>query len=303
MKAQKILVTGPTGQVALPLSIALAAENEVWGAARFSDAAARERLEEAGVRCVVVDLDRGDFSPLPDDFDYVLNLAVSKTPDGDFGYDLRANGESTGLLMSHCRKSKAFLHCSTTGVYQADGHRIFQESDALGDNHRILAETYSIAKISAEVVARYACREFGLPTTIARLCVPYGSNGGWPWYHLEMMRGGVPVPVHNNRPSRYTPIHEDDIIAMVPGLLDIASVPSTTLNWAGQEQVSIEEWCGYMGELTGLEPKFQYTDDALESVQCDTSLLCERVGPAKVHWKDGFRAMIETRAPELLQRG
>ena len=233
----------------------------------------------------------------------MLNLAVSKHPEGDFDYDLRANGESTGLLMSHCRRAKAFLHCSTTGVYQPNGHRVFEESDPLGDNHRVLAATYSIAKISSEVVARFACREFGLPTTIARLCVPYGSNGGWPWYHLEMMRAGVPIPVHPDAPSRYTPIHEDDIAATVPGLLEVASVPATTLNWAGQEHVSIEEWCAYMGELTGLEPKFQHTEDALESVQCDTRLLCERVGPARVDWKDGFRAMVETRAPELLRRG
>jgi nucleoside-diphosphate-sugar epimerase len=301
VRDRKILITGPTGQVGLPVALALARENEVWGVARFSDAAARGRLEKAGVRCVVADLGDGDFRELPGDFDYVLNFAVSKSPDGDFDHDLRANGEATGLLMSHCRRAGAFLHCSSTAVYQPDGHRVFRETDPLGDNHRAILPTYSIAKISAEAVARFACRELRLPTTIARLCVPYGANGGWPWYHLMMMRGAVPVPVHPDRPSRYTPIHEEDILATVPGLLRAARVPATVVNWAGQEHVSIEEWCAYLGELTGLEPRFDYTTRALQSVQVDTTRLVELVGPAKVGWKEGFRRMLEARAPEWLR--
>ena len=301
MRDQKILITGPTGQVALPVALALARENEVWGVARFSDAAARERLEAAGVRCVKADLGDGDLRGLPGDFDFVLNLAVAKSPDGNFDADLRANGEATGLLMSHCRRARAFLHRSTTGVYQPAGRHLFRETDPLGDNHRTILPTYSIAKIATEVVARTLCRELRLPTTIARLCVPYGNNGGWPWYHLLMMRGGVPIPVHPDRPSRYTPIHEDDIVAMVPGLLRAASVPAAIVNWAGQEQVELEEWCAYLGELTGVEPRFEVSDKALDSVQVDTTRLLELGAVAKVSWKEGFRRMVEARAPELLR--
>ncbi|MFQ5474164.1 MAG: NAD-dependent epimerase/dehydratase family protein, partial [Dehalococcoidia bacterium] len=214
MKGAKILVTGPTGQVADPVARAFARDNEVWGIARFGDAEKRASLEADGVRCVPVDLATGDFSDLPEDFDFVLNLAVVKT--SDFAHDLRCNGESTGLLMNHCRGAKAFLHCSTTGVYQPKGHDLITEDDELGDNHRVMMPTYSIAKISAEVVARFAARQFGVPTIITRLNVPYGSNGGWPYYHLVMMKNGVPIPVHEDAPSIYTPIHEDDIIRMIP---------------------------------------------------------------------------------------
>ena len=282
------------------MALALARENEVWGVARFSDAAARSRLETAGVHCVALDLAEGDFRGLPGDFDYVLHFAVSRSPDGNFDADLRANGEATGLLMSHCRRARAFLHCSTTAVYQSSGHHVFRETDPLGDNHRVILPTYSIAKIATEVVARTACREFRLPTTIARLCVPYGNSGGWPFYHLMMMRGGVAVPVHPDRPSRYTLIHEDDILATIPGLLRGASVPATIVNWAGQEHVSIEEWCACLGELTGLEPRFEVTEKTLGSVQVDTSRLLGLAGSATVTWKEGLRRMVEARAPELM---
>src|ERR1700746_3242253 len=115
MRGAKILITGPTGQVASPIAQALAVDNEVWGIARFTNGAAREALEKSGVRCETVNLAAGDFASLPSDFDYVLNLAVAKS--GNWEKDLAANAESVGLLMAHCRNAKAFLHCSSGAVY------------------------------------------------------------------------------------------------------------------------------------------------------------------------------------------
>jgi nucleoside-diphosphate-sugar epimerase len=37
-------VTGPAGQIAFPIVRALAADNEVWGIARFSGGGSRERV-------------------------------------------------------------------------------------------------------------------------------------------------------------------------------------------------------------------------------------------------------------------
>ncbi|MET0712220.1 MAG: NAD(P)-dependent oxidoreductase, partial [Jiangellaceae bacterium] len=56
MSGRKILVTGAAGRIAFPLSLALAADNEVWGVARFSDEGRRRELEDAGVTTRTVDL-------------------------------------------------------------------------------------------------------------------------------------------------------------------------------------------------------------------------------------------------------
>src|SRR6185436_18152448 len=96
---KKILVTGLTGQVAFPVARAFAKNNEVWGAARFSDAERRIELEKEGIRCVAIDLANPDFSELPNDFDYVLNFAVYKGAEQDFDDDIRGNAEAVGLLM------------------------------------------------------------------------------------------------------------------------------------------------------------------------------------------------------------
>ena len=109
LKGQKILITGPTGQVAKPLARALAADNEVWGVARFKDPATRVAVEADGVHCVAADLSAGDFSAVPDDFNYVLNLAVSKS--GDFDYDLAANVEAA--RPAHVALPLAPRRCST----------------------------------------------------------------------------------------------------------------------------------------------------------------------------------------------
>lgn len=302
LRERKILITGPTGQVAAAIARSLSGDNEVWGLARFSSVEARERLEQAGVRCLPVDLVEGDLSGLPDDFDFVLNFAVMKTR--DFDRDLAGNAESVGLLMQHCRRARAFLHCSSTAVYQPEGHSPRRETDPLGDSHRPFGfmPTYSLCKVAAEAVARAGARQFGLPTTIARLSVPYGDEGGWPAIHLEMMRRGHPIPVHENAPNLYNPIHEHDLVAQVPKLLEVASVPATTLNWAGSDVVSIEDWCAWLGELTGLEPEFAPTTQTLESLPADTHRMHALIGPAKVPWREGFRWMVATRCPELLKR-
>jgi UDP-glucuronate 4-epimerase len=287
----RILVTGPTGQVALPVTRALAADNDVIGIARFRDAAARADLEAAGVTCIEANLADGNFDAVPDDVDYVLNLAVVKSNKWDV--DLAANAEATGLLMAHCRNAKAWLQCSSTGVYEPAGQHPLKETDPLGDNHRVIMQTYSISKIAAETVARLGARQWNLPVTIARLNVPYGDNGGWPAFHLAMIETGQPVPLHPDGPNRFNPIHEDDIIRMIPRLLEIASVPATTVNWGGSETASIEEWCTLFGQIVGRDVEFVETDQTIGPVVIDPTKMHELVGRTEIDWRDGMRRLVE----------
>ena len=48
MQDEKILITGPAGQVAFPVTRALAQQNEVWGIARFGKPEDRERVGSPG---------------------------------------------------------------------------------------------------------------------------------------------------------------------------------------------------------------------------------------------------------------
>ena len=298
----KILVTGASGQVGFAVASALARENEVHGLARLAKPRDRERLVAAGVRPVAIDLAQGAFDGLADDFDWVLHFAVVKGGDADFDRDLSANAEGTGRLMAHCRRARAFVYCSSAAVYRPPGAHPAREQDPLGDNHRALLPTYSLCKIASEAVARFAAREHALPTTIARLSVPYGDNGGWPWFHLALLRAGRAIPVHPGRPNLFNPIHEDDLVAHVPKLVAAASVPARIVNWGGSEAVSLEAWCAWLGELTGLEPRWHETPDTIASLPVDLTRMHALLGPTRVAWRDGLRRMLEARAPELLRR-
>jgi nucleoside-diphosphate-sugar epimerase len=290
---RRILVTGATGQVALPVARALAADNHVVGLARFRDPAQRTALEADGIECVAVDLANPDLSVVPDDIDLILNFAVIKS--GRWDVDLRANAEATGLLMAHCASATAFLHCSSTGVYEPAGTHPLLETDPLGDNHRAIMPTYSISKIAAEAVVRTECRQLQLPTTIMRLNVPYGDNGGWPDWHLELVLADAPVAVFPDSPNVFNPIHEDDIIGMLPALVDAASVPATIVNLGGDETVSIQEWTTFLAELAGKTATFDETTGTIDSVTVDNTKRREIAGPTTVGWQDGFRRMFEAR--------
>jgi UDP-glucuronate 4-epimerase len=228
----------------------------------------------------------------------VLNLGVAKS--GRWDKDLAANAEAAGLLMAHCRDARAFLHCSSGAVYDPPDDAPRSEGAFLGDNHKPMLPTYSISKIAGEVVVATMARALGVPTTIARLNVPYGNNGGWPFFHMEMMLAGIPIPVPAGGPARYNPIHEDDVIAHIPKLLELASVPATTVNWGGDQVVSLEEWCTFLGSLVGREPVFEESAAAIRGNVLEVTRMHELVGGTTVDWRDGMRRLAATFHPELV---
>ena len=295
----RILVTGPTGQVALPVVAAYAKTAEVLALARFHRDEDAAHMRELGAVPITADLaEPASLRRIPADVDYVLNFAVAKS--GRWTVDLRANAEGVGDLMMQLPRAKAVVHFSSAAVYAYGGHGPRHEDAALGDNHRAMFPTYSISKIAAESVVRLCARRLGVPTTIARLSVPYGDNGGWPFYHLMMMRNGAPVPVHPERPNLYNLLHVDDYVEKIPRLLAAASVDTTTVNFGGSEATSIEDWCAYLGELTGLTPTFTDDPDAFGSLCLDTTRMHELIGPTRVDWRDGILRMVRHLAPDAL---
>ena len=292
LKGEKILITGPAGRIAYGITKMLAADNEVWGIARFSDPAARAEVETLGVTARAIDLGEPEFGDLPSDFTYVLHLAA------DFGEDyeraLRVNAEGTGLLLSHCRTAKAALVMSTLTVYKPhpDPFHPFREDDPIGDQLLPSPQPYSIVKIAQEAVARYCAREFGLPVTIARMGAAYGERGGLPLFHLQAIAAGTPVAVRWD-PLPYSPIHYDDINAHLDALVGAASVPATIVNWAGDVPVTAQAWSAYFGELLGVEAEMRTEVVRGASVGSvgDNARRLSITGPCTVEWKAGFREM------------
>ena len=122
------------------------------------------------------------------------------------------------------------------------------------------------------------------------------------FYHLLMMREGIPIDLHPEAPNFYNPLHCDDYIDKIPYLLAAASKQATTVNFGGSQRVSIEQWCAYLQELTGLEPVFKNNPQAFGSLCIDTTRMHELIGETSVDWKEGIRRQVAALAPELLKK-
>jgi UDP-glucuronate 4-epimerase len=295
LESEKILITGATGKIAFPIARALAQRNEVWGAARLRDPADRDRLVDAGITPIALDMSTRDFSALPNDFTYVFHAAVDVGA-GEWVQCVETNAQNSGELLYHCRAAKGFVFCSTGSVYGYQGRRPLRESDPPGVP---LRANYSFSKIAAEAVCTWIARRHRIPLTIIRICSTYGPEGGAPADRLEMMLAHKPIRLFPDKPNNYNPIYEDDYVEMGIRAMEVAATPPIVVNWAGSETVSVEDYCAYMGELVGVEPVFEYTPDAHTPLWPDVTYMHEVLGRTKVGWRDGFRRMIAARHPEI----
>ena len=290
----RILVTGATGRVAGVVARELAGDHEVVALARFTDPAARARLEGFGVECITADM-AGDLAAVPDDAEILLNFAVSFSSNWDTA--LAVNAEALGHLVARMPRLERMLHCSTMGVYAASTD-MHAEDAALGDSNAAMMPTYSISKIAGESMARYLAKSRGLPTTIARLASPYGNHGGFPWFHLLPILAGEPVTLHTTSPCRYNLIHEDDLMASLPLLLDAADVPATIVNWGDPDATSAEDWCAELARLVGREVVIERSDMAPPPGYVDVSKLIGLGYEPKVDWREGMARMVKHLHPD-----
>ena len=295
LDGQKVLITGATGKIAFPIARALAQRNEVWGAARLRNPEDRGKLEAAGIIPLTLDMADPDFSTVPDDFGYVFHAAVDTGTD-DWTRCVKTNAHNSGALLHHCRTARGFVFCSTGSVYGYPGHRPLRETDPPGVP---LRPNYSFSKIAAESVCTWVADRYGIPLTIIRICSTYGPEGGAPADRLEMMLAGKPIRLHPDKPNNYNPIYEDDYVRLGIRAMEVAANPPITVNWAGSETVSIEEYCTYLGELVGVEPVFDYTPDAHTPLWPDVTRMHEILGRTEVPWREGMRRMVAARHPEI----
>jgi nucleoside-diphosphate-sugar epimerase len=292
---EKILITGATGKIALPIARRLAQQNEVWGLARLSNPGDEEKLSGAGIHPVALDFSEGDFSALPDDFSYVFHAAVDPGLD-DWSRCVRTNAHNAGELLHHCRGARGFVFCSTGSVYAYQGQRPLRESDPPGVP---LRANYSFSKIAGEALCTWIADRYEIPLSIIRICSTYGPLGGAPADRLEAILAGRPIRLHPDAPNNYNPIYEEDYVALGIRAMEMASTPPLVVNWAGSETVSIEDYCRYMGRLVGVDPVFETTPEAHPPLWPDVTHMHATLGRTRVHWRDGMRRMIEARHPEL----
>ncbi len=296
----KILFTGATGQVGRPLAEALAAGNEVWCAARFSDPAVRGQLEGRGIHTVPWSMEAETLDGIDRDFTHVFHGAPYRgQPDCETA--AQANAVATGRLMDHCRSAQAFVFVSTFAVYQRPPtpETPVAETDPLG-GYAPYAPAYPVGKLAAEAVVRAFAAILGLRCTIARLNLCYGP-AGWGGMPLEMFRrvaAGEPIYVPLDGSEFWSsPIGTDDIIGFVPALFDVASADPTIVNLAGDDAVTLREMVNELAQRASLEAEFVPDEAARAGFVSDNTRRRELLGHCVVDWRDGMARAVEAQIP------
>jgi nucleoside-diphosphate-sugar epimerase len=290
----KVLVTGATGRIGFPIARALAPDHTVYGLARCGQPGDEERLRRAGIEPIVGDVAEIDEHTLPSDLTHVFHAAarIGREADADWRRTFDVNALTTGRLIAACRGVSGFVFCSSGSTYAYQGRRPLREDDPPG----VHLGVYSLSKIAGEAVARFAAAEHGVPMTIIRIFSTYGPLGGAPADRLDRIRAGKEIVLHPDAPNNYNPIFEDDYVRLGIRSMQVATVPPLTVNWAGSETVSAEDYCAYLGTLVGKEVTFRYDERAPWPLWPDVTLMHEVLGRTQVPWREGMSRMAEARA-------
>jgi nucleoside-diphosphate-sugar epimerase len=302
---RKILFTGATGQAVRPCAEALAADNEVWCVARFTDPQTKAALERVGIRTFPWTMGDGDLEGLPRDFTHVLHAAPYR---GQPDYDraAQANAVGTGMLMDHCRSAVGFVYISTFAVYAkppTPEHPV-AETDPLG-GWAPYAPAYPVGKAAAEGVVRALARVLGLPSTIARLNVCYGPTGwgGLPVEFFGRVVADEPVWLPEDGSEVWcSPISADDITGFAEAMFDVAATDVTIVNLAGDQAVTVEQFMCHLAAESGREVRFERDARARQSFVSDNARRRELLGRCRVNWRDGMRDAVAAHFPEAFDR-
>lgn len=302
MQGQKVLFVGGQGPVSAPAARLLAADNDVFAMARFSNPGGRARLEEHGITCIKHDL-FDPFDDLPTDFDYVYYTALPMNsvyePLGPWPNSYDAYADATGRLMAHFPHVKGFLFASSVSVYEPPGG-----DTPVPETHPFGIHTYgayAFTKVANEAVVSYISRSLNIPTTIIRVGSASGVDGGPMRDRLDLLVREEPIPLHPDKPTYFRPIFEPDCARLGVAAMESGRVPPLVVNWCGDDIATVEDYCTFMGQLIGKKPVFEYTREGWCSLVPDTSLRLAVLGPCQVSWQEGCRKLVEQCYPELLK--
>jgi nucleoside-diphosphate-sugar epimerase len=296
LRGEKILVTGASGMVGAPLAKFLAAENEVWGAARFSAPDARRDLEAAGVVTRAVDVGSGDFSALPTDFTYVLHLNWLRAGLPQLQDAIRVNVEGPGLLIQHTRAAKAHLVMSGMPVYtpHPDPRRLFAETDPIGASAYAYAPTSPYSKAGVEAVARFCARAFDTRVVIARLNSVIGPPNCFPAQVIRAVLGERPLQAPHEI-NMQSPIHIDDMKWQLEPLLAAAATPALIVNWGGDESMPMQDWVRQANAWSGKAARVEVRSvpGAPIANAADPTLRRSITGPCRTDFWQAFRELYD----------
>jgi nucleoside-diphosphate-sugar epimerase len=303
LKGQRILVTGATGLIGSAVTEYLAADNEVFALARFSNPDLRAQTEFVGARPIVADVKDLSTERLPEGLDYVIHAgaataAVSERSRID---TFEINTQASGRLMHLVKGVKGFVYCSSGSVYAYQGQRPMHEDDRFGLHNGL--ENYSASKIAAESLVDFISRTERIPATIVRIFMIYGPAGGSVTCRIDLVADRKPIPVYPGGANYHSPMYIDDAAEKMAVAAALASVPPLVVNFGGSERSSVQEYTRLAADLLGVDVSYRESDTTYYPISADVEKMHATLGRCRVGIEEGIRRVLGHRDSRVTKGG
>jgi nucleoside-diphosphate-sugar epimerase len=223
---------------------------QVYGVARFTDSAVRDKLEAWGVRTIACDLlDPAAVHALPDTRNIIFMAGQKFGTTGQADMTWASNTYVPGLVAARYSNARIVVF-STGNVYPLSPvvEAGVPESGALEP----IGE-YANSCIGRERLFEYFSRRHGLRCAVIRLSYAIDLRYGILVDLAQRVRSGEPVALEMGVVNL---IWQGDANARALALLRHCSVPPLVLNITGPEAVSIRQVAQRLGDLLGRRPVF-----------------------------------------------
>ena len=205
-----VLVTGATGFIGGKLVERLVRRGDSVTALVRSDV-----FPISQVKVINGDLTYPDFVFPDEEYDVVYHLAAAWPGEKDKKIQKKVNYDGTVNLFSKVRdKTKFFVYVSGLGIFGDPKEKTIDESSAPNPNTE-----YAKIRLEAQRYLEDACKEQGIPFTVAYLGDVYG-NGGWFKSMLidRLKKGSFRIPGSGNYYRSF--VHVDDVVSALVAIAE-----------------------------------------------------------------------------------
>ena len=244
---------------------------EIIAVSRFSDGAARRRIEEQGVKTHCADLLEPDsVRDLPDSADVIylvgLKFGTTENPSLTWAVNTLAPANAAGRY-----RSARIVALSTGNVYP----NVRVDSGGVKESHALtpLGE-YPNAAVARERVFEYCSRKNGTPVAMIRLNYSVELRYGVLVDIARKVWAGEPINLAN---GSFNWIWQGDACEMILRALSLASNPPSAFNLCCPTVINVREAASKFAELFGRRARFAGSESGT-ALLSDPAKLCAELG-------------------------
>ena len=308
---KKVLITGITGLIGRGLAYILSKNNEVHGAARFSNPKIEKELSSICHKLYKLDLSKKEsVESLPKDYDVVFNLAVHwgeyrgplEKDWNTFIKTMEVNSFLPARLILHFKDTQAKLVFGSTGsLYTPSKNRkdLHVEGKTCWEGGECI---YEDTKMGGDILIYWISQDFKVPAIILRYYWPEApyTGGGRIGYIVRSFLKGQSIKASRVNPWWHNLGYISDIVYATIAAANFVAIPAPIYNVSGEEITNTYEKALVVAEELGIEPKIEEVEDEGPSMYlADVSKMKRDLWKPQIGLKECVRRVVKAIKEEI----